>query len=326
MIYDAHVHVAELHRGATTDRFLAGRPNFYVRAFLKQIDLPVGILRDGQANQMIRQRLLDDVSRSRIDRFVLLAMDRVYNTDGLPNDAQTPWISENDFVAGLAGESTRLLFGASVHPYRPDALQELQRAIGMGACLVKWIPSAQQIRLDDPRCEPFYDLLAAHGVPLLVHTGIEHVSSRGRNDWNDPVLLRYPLRRKVKVIAAHCGARMFLHERCYFAEFSRTVDEFEHLYGDISAFGIPTRIGILRRLQRSHLLMSRIIYGSDFPAFVMPRWFLFSIGLSGVREVLRETNPLDRPFLLMKRMGLPDEVFSRAGSVLRLAANDRNVP
>jgi predicted TIM-barrel fold metal-dependent hydrolase len=320
MLYDVHVHAAQLGSHEATDRFLHRRPNLYVRMFLRQLGIPADALADPQINVSIRQRLLDWVAHCSINRFVLLAMDGVYARHGQPAPDQTRWVVANDFVASLAEAHPSLLFGASVHPYRTDALDELQRVIGRGACLVKWICSAQRIRLDDARCTPFYEMLAQHGVPLLVHTGNEHTSSGGSNSWNDPALLRHPLSRGVKVIAAHCGARLFLHERCYSQSFCRLALEHEHLYGDLAAFGICTRIAALRRMQKNPDLMAKIVYGSDFPAVPMARTFVLSIGRQAVREIIHEANPLQRPYLLMRKMEVPDEVFSRAGKLLRLRA------
>lgn len=323
MLYDVHVHVAQLHHHETTDRFLLHRPNLYVRMFLRQLGISSVAGADPGINGMIRQRLMEWASGSSINRFVLLAMDGVYDPCGQASGAQTRLVVDNDFVADLAQNHPSLLFGASIHPYRTDALDELRRVVGRGACLVKWIPSAQRIGLDDARCTPFYDLLAHFGVPLLVHTGNEHATLRGHNHWNAPALLRHPLSRGVKVIAAHCGTRMFLHERCYFKSFCRMALEHEHLYGDVAAFGLPTRISALRRLQRDPALMAKVVYGSDFPALTMARWFVLSIGRKAVRRILDETNPLQVPYLLMRKMGLPDEAFHRAGTLLRLPASQR---
>lgn len=325
MLYDVHVHVAQLHRHETTDRFLLHRPNLYIRMFLRQLGISSAAGADPAINGMIRQRLLEWASSSSINRFVLLAMDGVYGPGGQASVAQTRLVVDNDFVADLAQSHPSLLFGASIHPYRVDALDELRRVVGRGACLVKWIPSTQRIGLDDVRCTPFYDLLAHFGVPLLVHTGNEHATSRGRNHWNAPALLRHPLSRGVKVIAAHCGARIFLHERCYFKSFCRMALEHEHLYGDVAAFGIPTRISALRRLQGNPALMAKVVYGSDFPAITMARWFVLSIGRKAVRQILHEANPLEVPYLLMRKMGLSDEAFHRAGKLLRLPPSEGGV-
>jgi uncharacterized protein len=318
MIYDIHVHIAQLACHPATDRFLSDRKNWYLRGFLGQLGFTPDVLCHRKANEQICVRLADWIADSSIDHAVVLAMDGVYDLEGRPAPSHTRWVTNNDFVADLAQRCPSILFGASVHPYRADALEELHRLIARGACLVKWIPSAQRIRLDHPRCIPFYELLAEQRVPLLVHTGNEHVSSRSLNDWNDPTLLRLALERGVTVIAAHCGARVFLHERCYFSTFRRMALEYQNLYGDLGAFGIPTRIRMLRVMQRNDRLLSKIVYASDFPAWVMPRWFIFSIGRRAVREIVRETNPLEKPYLLMRKMNMPEEIFSRAGELLRL--------
>ncbi|MCL2640259.1 MAG: amidohydrolase family protein [Phycisphaerales bacterium] len=307
-----HVHFAELVRDAV--------PNRYVRSYLRQFGLSHDELHGPETNHLLQEKLFDWLDDSSVDRFVLLAMDRVHDEDGRSDPTATAWVADNDFIAELASRHRKLLFGASVHPYRRDAIVELERAIARGACLVKWIPSAQHIRLDDPRCAAFYETLAAAKVPLLVHTGNEHVSSRSRNHWNDPALLTHPLRRDVTVIAAHCGARMFLHERCGFKTFCRMALEHERLYGDLSAFGFPTRILPLRRIQRDSRLLAKVVYGSDFPVPVMPWWFVLSLGLKAVREVAAMVNPLERAYALMRRMELPNEVFERVDTLLRSTA------
>ncbi|MGD9126552.1 MAG: amidohydrolase family protein [Planctomycetia bacterium] len=321
MIFDIHVHMLEMHRHVATDRFILDKRGLFPRYLLRRVGLGKDILRQPQANERIQEKLLDLVSHSSIDHAVVLAMDDAYDEQGRLANAKRQLIASNDCVARFANANESILFGASIHPYRKDALEELQRVASYGACLVKWIPSAQHIRLDDPLCTPFYDLLAELRMPLLVHTGNEHVCSKARNDWNDPELLRHPLNRGVTVIAAHCGARMFLHERCRFKTFCRMTLEHERLYGDISAFGIPTRIRALRKLQENDDLMAKVLYGSDFPMMTMERWFAFSIGTKAVGEILRETNPLEKAYLLMKKMSLPDTVFTRAEKILRFSGD-----
>jgi len=285
---------------------------------LRQFGLGREALRRPDVCEKFQQTLLDWIRGSSIDRAVLLAMDGVYDGEGRLQAKKTSWITDNDFVADLADAEDSVLFVASIHPYRHDALDQFERLARRGACLVKWIPSAQRIRLDDPRCFAFYEGLAEYGIPLLVHTGNEHIAAWGRNAWNHPDLLRDALVRGVTVIAAHCGARLFLHERCYFRAFCRMALQHERLFGDISAFGLPTRIPMLRKLQSDDRLLSKVLYGSDFPVTTMPRWFLLSIGLSGVRQVVDVKNPLERSYRLMREMGLPDAVFTRAGRLLRL--------
>ena len=61
-------------------------------------------------------------------------------------------------------------FAASIHPYRADAVAELERCIAAGAVMVKWLPITQDFNPADPKCIPLYEALAHHRIPLLSHT------------------------------------------------------------------------------------------------------------------------------------------------------------
>jgi uncharacterized protein len=106
----------------------------------------------------------------------------------------------------------RLLFGASVHPNRPDAIDELNALmdgkLGVRPVLLKWIPSSQGIDPKAVRYDRFYSRLAHWKLPLLCHTGTENsIKPAGgledHRDYDDPLRLVTPLEQKVTVIAAH---------------------------------------------------------------------------------------------------------------------------
>jgi predicted TIM-barrel fold metal-dependent hydrolase len=100
-----------------------------------------------------------------------------------------------------------MLFGASVHPYRKDALAELERCIANGAVLLKWLPIVQDFDPSDRRCIPIYEAMAHHGLPLLSHTGGERSLPNLNKDMADPMLLMSAIERGVTGIAANCGTR-----------------------------------------------------------------------------------------------------------------------
>jgi predicted TIM-barrel fold metal-dependent hydrolase len=261
---------------------------------------------------------MKSIEESLLDRVVLLALDAPYSEDGTLDTTHNTVVCTNGYVAALSGSNRKTLFGASVHPYRTDALEELQRCIDTGACLVKWVPSAQNIDPRNERCLPFYDMLAAHRLPLLCHTGCEHTLAGRRNELNDPTRLLPALKRGVTVIAAHCGARMLLHERSYFDAWCRLALEHEGCFGDISAFVIPTRMHLLARIIRDERLVSKVLYGSDFPGFPDLASCLFKIGFRRTLALKREQNPINRSLRVLQELGLPDSVFSRAGGLLRV--------
>ena len=161
---------------------------------------------------------------------------------------------------------------------------ELERLIEKGACLVKWLPSAQNIQPDHPRCFPFYELLARHKVPLLSHTGGEHTLKAFPDSLSDPRRLVPALDRGVTVIAAHCGTSLFLHEKSYFRAWEEMALRHENFYGDISAFGVITRIWRLGTLLRSPQLAAKCVFGSDFP---VPPWPLSCLGKISLKKLWR---------------------------------------
>jgi len=82
---------------------------------------------------------LREVARGRVG---VLALDHRYEEDGSVDRDGTPVYVPNDFVLRLAREHPASFVAVvSVHPYRKDALQELERCAAAGARLVKWIPN-----------------------------------------------------------------------------------------------------------------------------------------------------------------------------------------
>ena len=165
----------------------------------------------------------------------------------------------NKFVRGLTKGHPKALFGASVHPYRRDAVQEAEHCLELdpenpyspAVVLFKWAPSAQQIDPADDACVPFYEFLAERNVPLLCHTEAEHAiptSDEAANRFNHPCRLLKALKLGVRVIAAHCATAFWSEaiEQDCFEDFLCMLRESEFLYGDISAFCWPQRIHYLK--------------------------------------------------------------------------------
>lgn len=326
MIIDIHVHAAGLNPGIPGNRISPPfRRSRTFKRFMRRTGLADGDCVREDADDLIKRRLLGLLEKSTIDRAVFLALDAAYHDDGTRDDDGTVLATDNDYVADMTEGTNKALFGASIHPYRPDAVAELERLAARGAALVKWLPSAQNIRPDDARCLPFYDALARLGIPLLCHTGNEHTLKAFSNALNHPERLVPALERGVTVIAAHCGTRLFLHERCHLSAWRKLALKHERLYGDLSAFGVLTRARPLRRLLKSPRHQDRLVYGSDFPAQPLP---LSCIGWISLREAWRihcMRNPFDKSLALMRAMGTPAIVLERADHLLPQACF-RRVP
>jgi mannonate dehydratase len=275
-------------------------------------------------------------SSTKTDSAVLLALDGVYR-DGEYIRDESHLVVPNDYVLGIARKNRRVLFGASVHPYREKTtmIAEAMRCIDNRAVLFKWIPSAQQIDPEDERCVPFYELLSETEVPLMCHTGAElavPTSKAGADDFNDPRRLKKALDRGVKVIASHCAAPylggILPADRDYFDPLIGMLKEAGQrgwkLFADISAFCTPTRISYLQRINRligdGEIDPARLLFGSDFPIpiidinrFDKPLEFDEMIG-----HMTTGGNPLDNNHDILKEFGIHESIFTNACDVLRL--------
>jgi len=324
MICDSHVHIAGIGTRHSGNRLA---PSFLrshaCRRFTRALKLPGNTLTAPDCDQQIARRIVAWIDDSVLDHAVLLAFDAARHADGTLDSGHTLMVTDNDFVADLAAAHPKILFGASIHPYRRDAVAELERLLDRGACLVKWLPSAQNIQPDHARCLPFYEALAHHRIPLLCHTGVEHTLNVFPNTLNDPRRLIPALERGVRVIAAHCGSRVFLHEPSYLRSWQDLAQHHEHFYGDISAFGTTLRIRLLRQLLKSPAFTAKLLFGSDFPAPPMPLGCLGPVSLRQALEVRRMTNPFDQAVSLMRAGGTPDAVFARAEHLLLMPRGKR---
>ena len=226
-----------------------------------------------------------------IDAAAVLAFDAVYDRDGRFDDANTHLHVTNDYVAELVQRHPKMLFAASVNPYRKDAVAELERCVARGAVLLKWLPIVQNFNPADPLCFPFYEALAHHRLPLLSHTGGEQSLPVLDKSVADPALLVPALERGVTVIAAHCGTRGHLFETDYLPVFVRLAHRYENLYGDTAALNLPTRSYAYATILKDEVVRRKLIHGSDWP--IMPIPPRASVGGSAAVAAAREQ--LDAP-------------------------------
>ncbi|MCJ7610464.1 amidohydrolase [Candidatus Bathyarchaeota archaeon] len=298
----------------------------------------------------IRALLLKTIKESTLlDGVVLLAMDAVHDSEGNPLHDQkarkkTHLFTPNDCVAKIAGEidgddgkKKRIFFGASVHPDRREAVDELDHVADMGAALVKWIPSSQDIDPLRNRYKAFYQKLADLKMPLLCHVGAEHtvptpqhtlpVSQNDAiyNAFNHPNRLIPALAAGVTVIAAHCATPVLPTDSDWTDDFITLMQAARNigwkLYADVSALalGSPWRLFFLRKLVKE-LPRDRLLLGSDYPIPVSALLPGVGDGMDPEEwaEALLTPNPLDKNVRVIRALGFADEVLTNAEKVLRL--------
>jgi predicted TIM-barrel fold metal-dependent hydrolase len=320
MVIDCHVHVCALTpgRGSMSKRLLDSLPFRFMRWRFGMRGDDAGMERDLAA---LLVRTID--ATEMLDAVVVLAFDGVYDASGNLDEARTHLYVTNDYVAELARRHEKVLFGASVNPYRADALEELQRCIAQDAALLKWLPIVQGFNPADDRCIPFYEVLAHHDVPLLCHTGGEKSLPRVDDSLADPMLLLPALKRGVTVIMAHCGTHSAPFERDYVDGFMRLAKEYENCYGDTSALDLPMRWHAWRQVLEDEQVRRKLIHGSDWPIIALPP--IGRLGLGASWALMDESNWMRRDVLIKQRLGLDSDYWQRAGKILRLK-RDAGVP
>ena len=314
-IVDMHCHVAGIGAGGSgcfVSRKLRDNWRFgiYLRAF--------GVTKKelaAKGDWIIGDKISAALAQSQyVNKAVLLALDGVVGADGQLDTNHTEVYFPNEFVAALCARHTNLLFGASVNPYRPDALARLEWAKAHGAVLVKWIPPIMAINPDDPKLIPFYKKMVELNLPLLSHTGREKSFSRAAEDFGDPEKLRLPLSLGVKVIAAHIASSAKYRQERGPDRLARLMREYPNLFTDISALTQINKPGTLKEALTKSAFEGRLVYGTDFPlintALVSP-WYSSHLSFRQKWQIWRTKNPWDRDVLTKHYLGTPTDVFTR---------------
>ena len=317
---DVHVHmVGNGVAGSGGWLHLKGWHRALAGFMVRQLGIPATALED-DLEKIYADSLLRLIRESSLDAVVLLAHERVHDSDGTPRNDLGSMFVPNDVVLDLARQHSEFLAGVSIHPARRDALDELDRCIANGAVLMKCLPNCQNIDMSDRRYIPFWRKMADAGLPLLAHTGGEHTVPIVDKKLADPLFLRTPLECGVLVIAAHCGTSSGAFDRDYFDDWVAMLQEFPNLYGDISAMVSLNRCRHLHDCRRNEI-QPRILHGSDFPVPVLGHRLWLNQSLDGqlFRRIQKIDNPLERDFRFKTALGFSDQMFTRAAELLRLA-------
>ncbi len=315
---DMHVHVVGNGTGGTGcwlrvrgwRRPLAGM-------MFRHIGLPQGAM-DGDLDWLYVERLLEQVRGSSLGAAVILAQDDVRDEQGRIMEGAGSFYVPNDYVLKLAQDHKEFLPAVSIHPARPDALEELDRCLAAGAVMMKCLPNCQNINCNDRRFTKFWERMAEAKLPLLAHTGGEHTLPVVRSEFADPRVLALPLQCGVTVIAAHSGTKSGLFDPEYFHVFAEMTQRFANLYGDTSAFNVPLRGRHIPKCL-SEPLSSRMVHGSDYPVPVQGHWSWMRRFLTweAFRQAQKNANILERDYQLKVAMGFSPESFTRIGKLLR---------
>ena len=318
-IVDMHCHIAGIGAGGS-GCFVSPRlqHNWRFKIYLRSFGVSQKELLQ-QGDGLVSDRISASLAQSKwVSRAVLLALDGVVDARGNLDTNRTEVYVPDEFVAVMAARHTNLLFGASVNPYRPDALARLEWAKAHGAVLVKWIPPVMEIDPADPRLIPFYKKMVELNLQLLSHTGKEKSFSHAAEELGDPEKLRLPLSLGVTVVAAHIASSEKYHGERGPDRLARLMREFPNLYTDISALTQINRPGRLKEALTKPEFSGRLVYGTDYPLINTPLvspWYSFHLSLRQKFSIGRTKNPWDRDVLMKHDLGVPTETFARPATM-----------
>ncbi|MDH3347676.1 MAG: amidohydrolase family protein [Desulfobulbaceae bacterium] len=320
-IVDMHCHVAGIGAGGSGCWVSpALKNNFRYGIYLKAF----GVTRDElmeRGDSLLIERLSANLAQSRyVDAAVALALDGVVGEDGNLDYSKTEVYIPNSYVQSEVARHDNLYFGASINPYRPNALDLLDEAAENGAVFIKWLPSIQHIDPADESLIPFYYKLVDLNLPLLTHTGDERSFTKARHELADPNRLELALQRGVRVIAAHVASRGETNGRPDFLSLLSLFDRYPNLYGDISSLTQINRPGHLAKVLKHTKLYSRLLYGTDMPLIATPLvssfHFLTKISLKKIFHISATKNCWDQDVLLKRALGMPEEILTNSFKIL----------
>ncbi|OFZ15036.1 MAG: hypothetical protein A2X86_06850 [Bdellovibrionales bacterium GWA2_49_15] len=207
----------------------------------------------------------------------LLAFDKHYNEDGTANPEQTSFYMPNQTIWDLSQKYPEIFTPViSVHPYRKDAISELEKWGKLGVRFIKWLPNSMHIDPSRTQLDAYYDKVKELNMAILTHVGEERaVDGEQFQKLGNPLLYRRPLDKGVKIIMAHVASLGECEDfeqggqKSCFQLFWRLFNEDKYkgvLYGELSAVTLHTRLGEPLLTILSHPeLQTRLVNGSDYP-------------------------------------------------------------
>lgn len=320
-VIDMHVHAAGL--GYRSDSFLGRslRESIKFPFYLHAFDVSKELL-ETHGDQILIARLAQKIRDSKyVDKAVVLALDAKVDSLGELDPKNSELYVSNEYVAAEVSKYPELLFGASVNPYRKDAIKRLEKVAASGAVLIKWIPCIMGIDPADEKLLPFYLKLIELHLPLLSHAGMEKAFSNSEDALCDPLRLELPLQLGVTVIAAHIATTGHSDGQDNFERVLPLFRKYKNLYSEISSLTQINKRGYLVSALQNPDLQGRLLYGSDWPLqmfpVVSPYYHLDVISLGDAKLVNSFANQWDRDLILKRAMGTPDEIFLKSSELLK---------
>ncbi len=262
---------------------------------------------------------------------MLFAFDWFHDGNGKPNKTNSIFYIPNTYAAKIAKKHPgRFEWVASIHPYRPDAIDALERAKVAGARAIKWLPPGMGIDPASPKCDLFYKKVVDLNIPIITHTGRESAVQGGDQNHGNPLRLRRALDQGVRVVLAHCASdgddddldngNKRISSLDLFSRLMDTQDYKTLAYGEISAITLINHSWAIKRILERTDWHDRLVNGSDYPLpAIMPlinTRQLYHMRLLGSEHLpflraLKKYNPLMFDFAVKRLISFDGVHFSK---------------
>lgn len=176
--------------------------------------------------------------------------------------ASDPAANVNDLTAEFVRSRPDKLIGfVSVHPFAPDALEEIDRGVHeLGMKGVKLGPNYQNFDPLCPEARAIYDRAQTLGLAVLFHQGTSPIRTAPIRYAHpllmDEIAMAYP---ELRIVMAHMG-------HPWQADTITVIRKHPHVYADVSAlFYRPWSYYHAMRLATEWNVLHKLLLGSDFP-------------------------------------------------------------
>ncbi len=284
---------------------------------IKGVGLPTSALKSG-LDELFAENLLQNIKSSEIDAAVILAQDIPYSQTGEKMDSEAQFYVPNEYVAKLAQKHKEFIPACSIHPGRPDALEELEKCIEAKMPVLKLLPNCLNIDYMDKKYTPFWQRMAEAGIILLTHTGGEMTVKVYDPSFGDPKKLQRLLDCGVTAIAAHSAGRSALFDSDWTSDLINLFKKYPNLYADNSALCSINRARTLKHILPEDI-QPRIIHGSDYPVPVsgLGPMIMRHLSWNQFRTSSKINNIIQRDYQLKKNIGFHNHTFTRMDQLLK---------
>ncbi len=303
---------------------------FALRLFGKKFGLDVQALAQNPFNAYIKA-LTDSVRTSaHVGKVVLFGVDARVDDAGCELHRDATVCASNEDVLGVFQQHGDVVIPFfSINPKRPDALDLIDTYVEQGFRGAKFLQNYWGVDTREVRYRPYFEKLAALGLPLIVHVGsessVDSVPACERLE-----MLDQPVALGVNTICAHMALsysifrpiRSFSNNPKYFGDeyfrLLKKLEQHDNLYADISALLTPVRARVLRHLSEQQQIHHKLLFGTDFPVPFSMRLNSYDLPWKERVSLSRIANPFDRyTKAVLAYFGEENPVYSNYGKILK---------